>query len=414
MVFSSSPGSSADNTPHSLATTLAKFCFGAAAVLAGAEHADAQLVSNVVRSGPASSSSSVRLSDPVPASFIKNIATQVAPAVVALTMQSESGPSFGSGTVINVRPEQLPVLMKNEILVATASHLFWDWGASMSLTATVYGDYDSSLKPRSERDYPARLIGGVTSAHSTQFNDVALIAIQVPENELPAMLKRAVRLGGRGSDPTPQFGDVAVTVGCPGSRTGQVNGRGYHKPALPIFQDARVLSYSDEESPVDKDAASVRTIHTIADPKQGHSGGGLFNERRELIGICSASASVTPGVIDFSVVGMDLIEAPNDAEYKRRLSALIPDWAEHSKSRGYFASAECVHELMEGVAAEFRGLQDDLQRVDAHYSEWLKDSEGSFLLPAREALHTAKIQRAWKMEREQIQQKLRGLKPDYE
>jgi hypothetical protein len=111
---------------------------------------------------------------------------------------------------------------------------------------------------------------------------------------------------------------------------------------------------------------------------------------------------------------MDTLEAPNEAEFNRRMSALIPDWAEYAKSRGIFASAQCIYELMDVVTAEFQGLQQDLERVDAHYSEWLKDSEGSFILPVREANHIARIKRAWEHERTAIAQKLRGLKPDYE
>jgi hypothetical protein len=81
---------------------------------------------------------------------------------------------------------------------------------------------------------------------------------------------------------------------------------------------------------------------------------------------------------------------------------------------GYFADSQYVYELMDVVTKEFQGLQRDVEQVDAHYSEWLKDSEGSFILPVREANHVARIKRAWQHERAIIEQKLRSLKPDYE
>jgi S1-C subfamily serine protease len=436
MVFTSSSRSSSDNSAqtstNSLSSAFAKLCFGAAAVLASAERADAQLVSNVVRSGPASPTPAVRLSDPVPASLIKSLAAKVTPATVALAMRSESGRNFGSGTIIDVRPEQFPVLMKNEVLVATAAHLFSDWGPSKLLTATVYGDYDSSLKPKAETDYPARVIGRLMMPlHSTNYNDIALVAIQLPEKDLQLVLKRAAKLPERNPNATHPFGEVAVTVGCPGARNVQLDGKEFLKPALPIHQDGRILQFST--SPVSQGSKefSVREIRTIADPKVGHSGGGLFNESGELIGICSGGAPALADYPDFPVSGVERIVQSNsgfgvagpppgsivvhsEEEHKRAMWSLVPGWAKNVKTRGNFSSTQCVYELMDVVTEEFQGLQRDVERVDAHYSEWLKDSEGSFILPVREANHVARIKRAWEHERTAIEQKLRGLKPDYE
>jgi S1-C subfamily serine protease len=420
-----SPADPAPTSANFLSSAFAKLCFGAAAALAGAEPADAQLVSNVVRSGPAAPASSVRLSDPVPASLIKSLAAKVTPATVALTMSLERGPGFGSGTLVDVGPEQFPVLMKNEVLIVTAAHLFSDADRSLPITVTIYDKYDAALKPGSEREMPARLIGLIPGPGK----DVALVALQVPEQERLGLLARAASLPERGSSESFSFGDIAVSVGCPGSRTLKVNDKDVLKSSLPTYRDARVL-----ESVVtsEGDSSPGRQIVSIAGVQQGDSGGGLFNQAGKLIGICSsAEAFRKPGEITFYVPGEERIIIPrpgtdrsalekgtviahSEEDRLRHVKALCPDWAEYAPGMGYFTDSQYVYELMDVVTAEFQGLQQDLERVDAHYSEWLKDSEGSFILPVREANHIARIKRAWEYERTVIEQKLRGLKPDYE
>ena len=103
----------------------------------------------------------------------------------------------------------------------------------------------------------------------------------------------------------------------------------------------------------------------IALVKGGHSGGGLFNAKGELIGVCSGSGEVTPGTIDFMVPGAENIQARTPEEFRRKLSALCPDWAEFSKGRTSFTPSGDIHTIIDEAGKGYQDAKEHLESIRA-------------------------------------------------
>lgn len=170
-------------------------------------------------------------------------------AAVRITVEDPAGRSFGTGTVIDAR--------QGEALVVTCAHLFRnEEGQPNTDTSRMKAEFyaPSPNGPQVTQQ------SGVTLLSYDFDSDVALVSVR-PQAPVPAA-KVA------GSTASIVVGDAISTVGCdlganPSVRTGQlVSHNPTHRPANIVATGA---------------------------PIQGRSGGGIFNSRGELIGVCFGS-----------------------------------------------------------------------------------------------------------------------------
>ncbi len=170
-------------------------------------------------------------------------------AAVRITVEDPSGRSFGTGTVIDAR--------KGEALVVTCAHLFRnEEGQALTDTSRMKAEF---YAPSPNGPQVTQQSGVVLISHDFD-SDVALVSVR-PQSPVPAVKVAS-------STASIVVGDAISTVGCdlganPSVRTGQlVSHNPTHKPANIVATGA---------------------------PIQGRSGGGIFNSRGELIGVCFGS-----------------------------------------------------------------------------------------------------------------------------
>ncbi len=170
-------------------------------------------------------------------------------AAVRLTVEDPAGRSFGTGTVIDAR--------EGEALVVTCAHLFRnEQGQPQTDTSRMKAEF---YAPSPNGPQVTQQSGVVLLSYDFD-SDVALVSVR-PQSPVPA-----VKVAG--STASIVVGDAISTVGCdlganPSVRTGQlVSHNPTHRPANIVATGA---------------------------PIQGRSGGGIFNSRGELIGVCFGS-----------------------------------------------------------------------------------------------------------------------------
>ena len=163
-------------------------------------------------------------------------------ASVRIKVRDPGGSSFGTGTIIDTR--------QGEALVLTCAHLFRDSsGTAAPVTVELFQPSAGGVVVIEET------AGQVVS--SDLKNDVALLSIR------PTRPVQAARVAGKAS--APQVGAATWSVGCdrgddPTVRSGQV-------------------------TTIDK-YVSPPSLTVTGAPVVGRSGGGLFNERGEVVGVC--------------------------------------------------------------------------------------------------------------------------------
>ncbi|MBL8827592.1 MAG: trypsin-like peptidase domain-containing protein [Planctomycetaceae bacterium] len=174
-------------------------------------------------------------------------ATNVDPGVIERCMNASvririldgSGKSTGSGTVVDQRA--------GEALVVTCAHIFRESKGQGEIEVDVFG-------PGGKRTFPGKVVSYDLKS------DIGLLRIRPGVQLVTATLASAV---------TPlQSGETVFSVGCshgddPSSRVSRIN-------SLNKFVGAH-------------------NIQVAGQPVQGRSGGGLFNVRGELIGVCNAA-----------------------------------------------------------------------------------------------------------------------------
>lgn len=167
------------------------------------------------------------------------IVARVVNASVRIRVKDPHGFSNGSGTIIDTH--------EDEALVLTCGHIFRDSQGKGEITIDVFG-------PHPVNRVPATLIG------YDEQRDVGLVSFK------PGVPVVASRVPGPGCTIRPS--EPAVTVGCdrgepPTARMSQVN-------AVNKF-------------------LGPSNITADGEPIQGRSGGGLFNAKGEVIGVCNAA-----------------------------------------------------------------------------------------------------------------------------
>jgi S1-C subfamily serine protease len=152
------------------------------------------------------------------------------PIRAAVRVRTPGG--MGSGVILSSVP--------GRTVIATAAHMVRDASAQVSV--------DVFLDGGRIKTYPATVVS------SNDTTDLALVLVVANTFPLPAAI---------GANDSPGQGDVAFGIGCSGG--GRVS-----------VMKCRVLRIQDGD------------VFCSGAPAQGRSGGGLYNSRFELIGICSA------------------------------------------------------------------------------------------------------------------------------
>lgn len=176
------------------------------------------------------------------------VAHQVSPAearaygaTVRLRVIDPSGTSHGTGTIIHSSGL--------DALVLTCGHIFRESRGRGRIEADVL--FTSGKQT----------VGGQLISYDANAHDVALLTIRTPVEVQPAIVARP--------DYREQTNRAVFTIGCDkGSR-----------PTIRRSHFKRAAIYDGTEK-----------YDVFGRPIDGRSGGGLFNERGELIGVCNAAA----------------------------------------------------------------------------------------------------------------------------
>ena len=160
-------------------------------------------------------------------------------ATVRLKVVDDGGHSFGTGTVIDVHG--------TEALVLTCGHIFRTSEGKGRIQIDRFDQPGSESLEGSLIDYDMDL-------------DIALVSVKVEE---PIAVARLAPINYRAKP-----GEAVFSVGC---------GRG----APPTVMQGKVNQIDKYLGPPN--------ITVSGQPVDGRSGGGLFNQRGELIGVCSAA-----------------------------------------------------------------------------------------------------------------------------
>ena len=160
-------------------------------------------------------------------------------ATVRLRIRDASGHSCGSGTIIDARG--------GDALILTCGHIFRDSQGRGPIEVDLFG-------PAPAQKVPGRLI-----AFDDQ-RDVGLVSIQAPG---PVVTARVAAPGCRVT-----VGDRVINLGCN-------NGQD------PTARHARVTALDKYLGPPNLEVGGL--------PVEGRSGGGLFNQDGQLIGVCNAA-----------------------------------------------------------------------------------------------------------------------------
>lgn len=163
---------------------------------------------------------------------------------VRLRVEDGQGRSFGTGTIIDAR--------QGEALVITCGHIFRETKGKGPVTVELFEPTASGVRPAGQ------FTGQVISYDLDR--DIGLVSIR-PD--------RAVAVA-----------PVAPT-GCPLERGDRVTSVGCSNGADPTVMSTRITSLGRYQGPPNIQAAGA--------PVEGRSGGGLFNEDGQLIGICYAA-----------------------------------------------------------------------------------------------------------------------------
>lgn len=163
-------------------------------------------------------------------------------ATVRLCVDDAQGRSYGTGTIIDTR--------SGEALVITCGHLFRNSNGKAPVKVELFEPASNGVR-----------VAGQATGQVISFDlkrDVALVSIRPDRPVTVAAVappKSAI-----------ERGDRVVTIGCS-------NGND------PTVMESRITSLDRYEGPPNIEASGAPAI--------GRSGGGLFNARGELIGICN-------------------------------------------------------------------------------------------------------------------------------
>jgi thiol-disulfide isomerase/thioredoxin len=163
-------------------------------------------------------------------------------ATVRLIVEDSTGRNFGTGTVVDTR--------SGEALVVTCAHLFRETKGKAPVKADLFEGVGESVRAA------GHATGQVLSYDLTR--DIALVSLRV---DRPVGVANVAPPRS-----TVERGDRMVGVGCS-------NGQD------PTVLETRVTSLDRYQGPPNIEASGAPAI--------GRSGGGLFNGKNELVGVCN-------------------------------------------------------------------------------------------------------------------------------
>lgn len=163
-------------------------------------------------------------------------------ATVRLKVEDPEGISYATGTVVHARP--------GEALVLTCGHVFRDANGEGVITAE-YGFDSGQLE-----SVPGQLIH-----YDAKARDIGLVTIQTRGTLTP------VAVASEDTDITR--GDHSFSIGCDHGES-------------PTIRHTAIKNRATYDGEIKYDI--------YGRPVDGRSGGGLFNERGQLIGVCNAAA----------------------------------------------------------------------------------------------------------------------------
>jgi thiol-disulfide isomerase/thioredoxin len=173
---------------------------------------------------------------------IQALADQLLRASVRLKVHDPQGHSLGSGTMIDSWMEPSGVY---EALILTCAHIFRDSGGNGKIEVDLF-----------DRAVPTTVVG--TLVRYDLQNDIGLVSIR-SDRQLPAIALIA-------EQQTTAVGESVLSIGC-------------DHGSDPTVQQSTVKAINSFVGPPN--------IQVEGQPAVGRSGGGLFNERGELIGVCN-------------------------------------------------------------------------------------------------------------------------------
>jgi S1-C subfamily serine protease len=164
---------------------------------------------------------------------------QLLESSVRVNITDSKGKGNGSGTVIDTR--------QGEALILTCGHIFRGWDQSSRLTVDFFGEHAAEKIPAKLLRFDEKADLGLISVTIQQPVRVAVVA--------PAQTKLKI-------------GDAALATGCEGGE----HVRGF------LTRITQIDRYKDSFN-----------LCIAGQPKQGRSGGGLFNIAGQVIGVCNAA-----------------------------------------------------------------------------------------------------------------------------
>lgn len=180
------------------------------------------------------------------------LAKQLLETSVRITVEDATGKSYGTGTIIDT--------MDQDALIVTCGHLFRTQQSQQQVDTKSFASqiiieqFNVTASGVAVKD---RTVGQLVYCDLER--DVALVAFR------PAQLPKVAPVA-------PSFGeqvnDRVYSVGC-------------DRGADPTVRDSRVTAINRYNGPPN--------VETSGAPVQGRSGGGLFNSRGELVGVCFAA-----------------------------------------------------------------------------------------------------------------------------
>lgn len=183
--------------------------------------------------------------DPAPSASVHTSEhDELLAATVRLRVQESKGQAYATGTIIDSR--------QGQALVITCGHLFRESEGKAALTVEVFERVPGGI--RAAGQVPAQLI------HYDLERDLALVGIWPSR---PVTVAPVASDGAR-----IERGDRVVSVGC---------SHGDDPTALA----SRITTLDRYNAPPNVEASGA--------PVQGRSGGGLFNDQGQLIGVCFAA-----------------------------------------------------------------------------------------------------------------------------
>ena len=233
-------------------------------------------------------------------------------------------------------------------------------GVSEQINVYLYGR-------ESERyAIPAVYLGG------SAYYDIAVLRVTESDVLASAIAEGSVAAVQMGNSDALVPGDTAIAIGNPSSSAGDLGGLSVTVGVVSVESEHITMSASDGSGDV-----SMRVIRTDAPVNAGNSGGGLYNEKGELIGIVNAKivvssiesigyaipASVARGVAD------NIIDYCDGTDCESVMRAILGVTVQsnglstvYDPATGLLSRREevCVYAVTEGSLAEGVFLCDDV------------------------------------------------------